>query len=304
MEVKRKTTKKNKRFTTLKMIKAPNISCYSPNTQIIKLSETVTDQSKKIYQSKKKISKLTNLTKVMKKVHKKEKDTLEHQMERRMTALESSNELRNTIVLQKKQLQIENRNIKQQLKELKKRILLLEIENTKLKNKNTKKSILKPRNKNKKLEQKIKKKHRISKQVHTKTNNNNNNNNNNNKENLNLFRLKNNNQKRIKIRQKSCDFTFSKNVTSSFEDFELISPSPQIPSEKKLTDKHFYQIFPNKAKKKKKLKKIKRKKSFLRRRHSTKEIRPITEGKWVIIKSPKVKKKKKHRKNNKRHKKK
>ncbi|KAJ3431512.1 hypothetical protein M0812_20424 [Anaeramoeba flamelloides] len=297
MEVKRKTTKKNKSFTTLKMIKAPNLSCYSPNTQIIKLSETVTDQSKKIYQSKKKISKLTNLTKVMKKVHKKEKDTLEHQMERRMTALESSNELRNTIVLQKKQLQIENRNIKQQLNELKKRILLLEIENTKLKNKNTKKSILKPRNKNKKLEQKIKKKHRISKQVHIKTNNNN-------KENLNLFILKNNNQKRMKIRQKSCDFTFSKNVTSSFEDFELISPSPQIPSEKKLTDKHFYQIFPNKAKKKKKLKKIKRKKTFLRRRHSTKEIRPITEGKWVIIKSPKVQKKKKHTKNNKIHKKK
>ncbi|KAJ3433505.1 hypothetical protein M0812_22466 [Anaeramoeba flamelloides] len=244
--------KTNKNVETLPLINSPQFSCMSPNTKIFKLSKAFDDQSKKITNSKSQITKLTELTKLMEKTHQKEKDTLENHIERRGCALESTNKLRNIVIFEKNNLDIENKKLKKELKQLQNKLLFLELENKKLKQQdttNSRNSIRQPKGiKHKKMKQDEtnlqtgEKKKSFRKELE------------NNKENINENKNKKKNKKSklLKIRKYSCDFILSKRIKNNIEGYGPISFCGEPLIENKNNDQQFHQP-KNKQKKKKKI---------------------------------------------------
>ncbi|KAJ3444400.1 hypothetical protein M0812_10253 [Anaeramoeba flamelloides] len=103
--------------------------------------ETIEVLTRKILQQKQEINKYVervkgfeDLHKKLKKLHKKETEGLKNHVERRLNALEHSNEIRNQIVLEKRKLQIENKNLQKEINELRTEKLEIELTNTRLEN--------------------------------------------------------------------------------------------------------------------------------------------------------------------------
>ncbi|KAJ3448815.1 hypothetical protein M0813_27843 [Anaeramoeba flamelloides] len=111
-----------------------SLSCCSPNSKISRLTQEIQQQSDDISRSQYQIFQLTETNQQMKKNHKKEQDKLSSHLERRLLALEESNQLRNKINLEKRRMKKENNLLKKKLAFVNQRMLELEIENTKLKN--------------------------------------------------------------------------------------------------------------------------------------------------------------------------
>ncbi|KAJ6245903.1 hypothetical protein M0813_19662 [Anaeramoeba flamelloides] len=111
-----------------------SLSCDSPNSKVTRLTQEILQQSDDISRSQYQIFRLTEINKEMKKNHKKEQDKLNSHLDRRLQALEKSNQLRNKINLEKRRMKKENTLLKKKLAFVNQRMLELEIENTKLKN--------------------------------------------------------------------------------------------------------------------------------------------------------------------------
>ncbi|KAJ3444768.1 protein spindly [Anaeramoeba flamelloides] len=102
---------------------------------------TIEVLTRKIHQQKEEINKYVervrgfeSLHEKLKKLHKKETEELKNHVERRVNALEHSNEIRNQIVFDKRKLQIENKNLQKEINELRSEKLELELTNTRLEN--------------------------------------------------------------------------------------------------------------------------------------------------------------------------
>ncbi|KAJ3433713.1 hypothetical protein M0812_22679 [Anaeramoeba flamelloides] len=99
------------------------------------LRERINNHKKELILCNKRITGLEELTSQLQKLHKKETESLKNHVERRVNALEQSNELRNRMALENRKYKNKNRNLEKNNYELKQKMLQLEIENTRLVNK-------------------------------------------------------------------------------------------------------------------------------------------------------------------------
>ncbi|KAJ3430916.1 hypothetical protein M0812_02591 [Anaeramoeba flamelloides] len=98
------------------------------------LQRKIIQQEQDLNKYAKRVQGLVGLNEKLIKFHKKETQELKNHVERRVIALEHSNEIRNQIVIDKRKLTIENKNLKKVIYQLRSEKLDLELINTRLEN--------------------------------------------------------------------------------------------------------------------------------------------------------------------------
>ncbi|KAJ3439919.1 alpha amylase domain protein [Anaeramoeba flamelloides] len=108
------------------------------NVSIDKLHEKIQKQQEEMKRYMRRIQSLEKHQEELQKSHSKETKELKNHIERRVTALEQSNEMRTKILFDKRKLKIDNKSLHETIKDLQSTVLHLELINTRLNNQNRK----------------------------------------------------------------------------------------------------------------------------------------------------------------------